>query len=191
MQRLWSTTCRRESIFSKERNRVLIKLNSQSRNEHDKSMKVASSNACIVQMAMATNWKKGLCRVGNKETDRYIRDKYGRKKALELRLLVVCIVSSCARHVSLNSRNLMHAFVAFFQWPFLHLPLGCLPSYDQVGWVAIALLLFVPCLQGLSVGGQLMSSLVFTMESHPKAKWGLYGSTFVYNVQQWLFHVVR
>lgn len=44
----------------------------------------------------------------------YIGDKYGRKKALELRLLVVCIVSSCARHVSLNSRNLMHAFVAFF-----------------------------------------------------------------------------
>jgi MHS family proline/betaine transporter-like MFS transporter len=31
-------------------------------------------------------------------------------------------------------------------------------------------------LQGLSVGGQLMSSLVFTVEGHPESKWGLYGS---------------
>lgn len=38
------------------------------------------------------------------------------------------------------------------------------------------LLTIVRLLQGLSVGGQLMSSLVFTLERHPKSKWGLYGS---------------
>jgi hypothetical protein len=38
MQRLWSTTCRHESIFSKGRNRVLIKLNSQSRNGESKCL---------------------------------------------------------------------------------------------------------------------------------------------------------
>ena len=79
----------------------------------------------------------------------YIGDKHGRKKALELSIFLM-------------------AFPTF--------AMGCLPTYDQVGWVAIVLLLFVRCLQGLSVGGQLMSSLVFTLESHPYERWGLYGS---------------
>jgi MHS family proline/betaine transporter-like MFS transporter len=54
--------------------------------------------------------------------------------------------------------------------------MGCLPGYAQVGSLSIVLLTIVRLLQGLSVGGQLMSSLVFTLERHPKSKWGLYGS---------------
>jgi len=54
--------------------------------------------------------------------------------------------------------------------------MGCLPPYNQVGRVAIVLLLLVRFLQGLSVGGQLLSSLVFTLESHPCEKWELYES---------------
>ena len=54
--------------------------------------------------------------------------------------------------------------------------MGCLPGYATVGSLSIVLLTIVRLLQGLSVGGQLMSSLVFTLERHPKSKWGLYGS---------------
>ena len=54
--------------------------------------------------------------------------------------------------------------------------MGCLPSYAQVGNLAIVLLTLVRMLQGLSVGGQLVSSLVYTCENNPKSQWGLYGS---------------
>jgi MHS family proline/betaine transporter-like MFS transporter len=79
----------------------------------------------------------------------YIGDTYGRKKALEISIFLMAFPTFC---------------------------MGCLPTYDQVGWVAIILLVIVRMLQGLSVGGQLMSSLVFTLESHERQKWGLYGS---------------
>jgi MHS family proline/betaine transporter-like MFS transporter len=54
--------------------------------------------------------------------------------------------------------------------------MGCLPTYSQIGNSAILLLLMVRMLQGLSVGGQLMSSLVFTLEGKPHGKWGVFGS---------------
>lgn len=54
--------------------------------------------------------------------------------------------------------------------------MGCLPSYQQVGVLSVILLLIVRLLQGLSVGGQLMSSLVYTCEIHPSDQWGYYGS---------------
>ena len=79
----------------------------------------------------------------------YIGDKFGRKRALELSIFLM-------------------AFPTF--------AMGCLPSYDRIGAAAVVLLALTRCLQGLSVGGQLMSSLVFTLEKHPKRKWGLYGS---------------
>ena len=37
-------------------------------------------------------------------------------------------------------------------------------------------MILVRLLQGLSVGGQLLSSLVFTLEQAPRSQWGLYGS---------------
>jgi len=79
----------------------------------------------------------------------YVGDKYGRKKALEISIFLM-------------------AFPTF--------AMGCLPSYDAVGILAPILLTITRLLQGLSVGGQMMSSLVFTVESRPRKKWGLYGS---------------
>ena len=78
-----------------------------------------------------------------------IGDKYGRKKALELSIFLMAVPT------------------------FL---MGCLPSYEQVGAWSIVFLTLTRCLQGMSVGGQLMSSVVFTCESAPKNKWGLYGA---------------
>jgi MHS family proline/betaine transporter-like MFS transporter len=79
----------------------------------------------------------------------YIGDSCGRKKALEISIFLMAIATTL---------------------------MGCLPTYKQVGGGAIILLMLVRMLQGLSVGGQLMSSLVFTVESHPRSRWGLYGS---------------
>jgi len=79
----------------------------------------------------------------------YIGDKYGSRKALT---------------------------VSIFLMAFPTFAMGCLPGYESIGSLAIVLLTLVRLLQGLSVGGQLMSSLVYTLERHPKSKWGLYGS---------------
>jgi MFS transporter, MHS family, proline/betaine transporter len=79
----------------------------------------------------------------------YIGDVSGRKYALELSIFLMAAATTA---------------------------MGCLPTYKQIGNSAILLLLLVRMLQGLSVGGQLMSSLVFTLEGHSQRKWGLYGS---------------
>jgi len=79
----------------------------------------------------------------------WIGDKYGRKTALELSVFLM-------------------AFPTF--------AMGCLPSYESVGSWAFVALALVRLLQGLSCGGQLVSSLVFTVEGRPKSQWGLYGS---------------
>ena len=79
----------------------------------------------------------------------YLGDTYGRKTALE---------------------------VSIFLMAFPTFAMGCLPSYSHVGAWSYILLIFIRLLQGLSVGGQMMSSLVFTLESHPRSQWGLYGS---------------
>lgn len=79
----------------------------------------------------------------------YIGDTTGRKRALEISIFLMA-----------SATTLM----------------GCLPTYDQIGNSAILLLLMTRMLQGLSVGGQLMSSLVFTLEGRPSNRWGLYGS---------------
>mmetsp|Transcript_17925 Transcript_17925/g.26117 ORF Transcript_17925/g.26117 Transcript_17925/m.26117 type:complete len:91 (-) Transcript_17925:455-727(-) len=73
----------------------------------------------------------------------YIGDVYGRKRALEISIFLM-------------------AFPTF--------AMGCLPSYAQVGNLSMVLLTLVRMLQGLSVGGQLVSLLVFTCENNPKSK---------------------
>jgi len=55
--------------------------------------------------------------------------------------------------------------------------IGFLPTYKQCGWVAPILLLIMRCLQGFSAGGQLMSSVVLTLEQTDEKKWGVYGSS--------------
>ena len=70
----------------------------------------------------------------------YIGDISGRKRALEISIFLMAAATTL---------------------------MGCLPTYQQIGGPAILLLLMVRMLQGLSVGGQLMSSLVFTLEEAP------------------------
>lgn len=79
----------------------------------------------------------------------YIGDKFGSSIALQISIVLM-------------------AFPTF--------ALGCLPSYEKVGYWSTALLILIRVLQGLSVGGQITSSLVFTVERHPKSEWGFYGS---------------
>lgn len=79
----------------------------------------------------------------------YLGDVYGRKQALTTSIFLM-------------------AFPTF--------AMGCLPSFERVGYLSTALLIFTRLLQGMSVGGQLMSSLVFTLENVPRSQWGLYGS---------------
>mmetsp|Transcript_15669 Transcript_15669/g.33931 ORF Transcript_15669/g.33931 Transcript_15669/m.33931 type:complete len:473 (-) Transcript_15669:125-1543(-) len=79
----------------------------------------------------------------------YLGDKYGRKYALVLSLFLMAVPT----------------FV-----------MGCLPTYEQVGSLSTVLLVLCRLLQGMSVGGQLPASLIYTVETRPKEKWGLYGS---------------
>ena len=77
-------------------------------------------------------------------------DRYGRKKALEVSIFLM-------------------AFPTFL--------MGCLPGYDRIGKWAIVLLVVTRVLQGASVGGQMMSSAVFQIESQPdRARWGETGA---------------
>lgn len=77
-------------------------------------------------------------------------DIYGRKRALEISILLM-------------------SFPTF--------ALGCLPTYSQVGWLSTVLLILMRVLQGFSVGGQFMSSTVFTLERADSKEWGFWGST--------------
>jgi len=56
--------------------------------------------------------------------------------------------------------------------------MGFLPTYKQVGGWSTTLLVICRLLQGFSVGGQLPSSLVYTLEQKPRQHWGYYGSMF-------------
>jgi MHS family proline/betaine transporter-like MFS transporter len=79
----------------------------------------------------------------------YVADTFSTKRALELSIFCM-------------------AFPTF--------ALGCLPTFETAGWWSLILLVLVRLLQGLSVGGQLMSSLVFVVEGHERKYWGWYGS---------------
>lgn len=79
----------------------------------------------------------------------YLGDVHGRRRALYISIFLM-------------------AFPTFF--------MGCLPSFEKVGYLSTVMLIIIRALQGMSVGGQLMSSLVFTLESVPRDRWGLYGS---------------
>lgn len=55
--------------------------------------------------------------------------------------------------------------------------MGCLPTYSMVGWISPVLLILTRLFQGLSVGGQVMSSVLFTIHQKDISKWGFLGST--------------
>ena len=79
----------------------------------------------------------------------YVGDRYGRKKALVLSLFLMAFPTAL---------------------------MGCLPTYEQVGALSTILLVVCRLLQGMSVGGQLPASLIYTVEIRPKAHWGYYGA---------------
>jgi len=54
--------------------------------------------------------------------------------------------------------------------------IGCLPTYEMVGPLSTVLLILMRILQGLSVGGQKMASVIFTLERSPVSTWGFWGS---------------
>ena len=75
----------------------------------------------------------------------YVGDKHGRKEALTRSLFLMAIPTTL---------------------------MGCLPTYDSVGAVSTVLLCLCRMTQGISVGGQLPASLVYTVEKRPKSQWG-------------------
>eukprot|EP00985_Skeletonema_marinoi_P033705 scaffold41951_cov212-Skeletonema_marinoi.AAC.1 len=79
----------------------------------------------------------------------YMADKHGRKYALVLSLFLMAIPT----------------FI-----------MGCLPTYEQVGSLSTVLLVLCRLLQGMSVGGQLPASLVYTVEMKDRKHWGYYGA---------------
>jgi len=79
----------------------------------------------------------------------YVGDKHGRKEALTRSLFLMAIPTTL---------------------------MGCLPTYNQVGVLSTILLCCCRLVQGISVGGQLPASLVYTVEKRPKSQWGYYGS---------------
>ncbi|WP_299166564.1 MFS transporter [uncultured Arthrobacter sp.] len=54
--------------------------------------------------------------------------------------------------------------------------IGLLPSYDSVGWLSPALLIFLRLIQGFSTGGEYGGAATFMAEYAPDRKRGFYGS---------------
>ncbi len=79
----------------------------------------------------------------------HIGDKYGRKKALTISIIVMAVSTTA---------------------------IGLLPTYAQIGILAPTLLVILKLLQGLSVGGEYTTSVSFIVEHAPQDKRGLFGS---------------
>ncbi len=80
----------------------------------------------------------------------HIGDRIGRKRALNISVLLMAIPT----------------FI-----------IGILPTHAQIGMGAAVILVLLRMLQGLSVGGEFTSSIVYLAESAPKGKRGLFAST--------------
>jgi len=70
----------------------------------------------------------------------YLGDTVGRKRALELSIVIMVIPSFC---------------------------IGLLPTYDAAGWLATMLLVFLRLVQGVAVGGELVTAYAFVAEHAP------------------------
>lgn len=81
-----------------------------------------------------------------------IGDKFGRRIALMLSILLMALPTGC---------------------------IGLLPTYEQIGIMAPALLTLIRVLQGLSLGGAFSGSMTFLVEHAPEGKRGIMGSTSI------------
>lgn len=79
----------------------------------------------------------------------YIGDKYGRKIALAIAILMMAIPTAC---------------------------IGLLPTYATIGMMAPILLTLIRLLQGLSLGGEFSGSIAFIVEHSKDHRRGLAGS---------------
>lgn len=82
----------------------------------------------------------------------HIGDKYGRKKALVISMLMMT---------------------------FPTVALGCLPTYEQIGIAAPILLIVIRLVQGLSIGGNASGIFTFMIEYAPAHRRGFVGSLSV------------
>jgi MFS transporter, MHS family, proline/betaine transporter len=81
----------------------------------------------------------------------YIGDNFGRKFALELSISLMVVPG-------------------FF--------MGCLPTFNSVGYLATILLVLLRMLQGLAVGGEMIGAYIFTIEACEPTQKGLWGKSF-------------
>ena len=79
----------------------------------------------------------------------HIGDKIGRKRALNLSVMLMAVPTFC---------------------------IGLMPTHAQIGMSAAVILVLLRMLQGLSVGGEYTSSIVYLAETAPKGKRGLFCS---------------
>lgn len=59
---------------------------------------------------------------------------------------------------------------------FATFAIGCLPSYDRVGLLSPALLTIMRLIQGMMLGGQLVSLLLFILEQRDFSTWAYWGA---------------
>lgn len=79
----------------------------------------------------------------------HMGDRVGRKKALQVSVLMMAIPTAC---------------------------LGLVPTYDRIGLAAPVILIVLRLIQGLSVGGEFIGSISFATEIAPPNRRGFYGS---------------
>jgi MHS family proline/betaine transporter-like MFS transporter len=82
----------------------------------------------------------------------YIGDRFGRKKALTVSIIMMAVSTTA---------------------------IGLLPTYAQIGILAPVLLVLLKLIQGLSVGGEYTTSVSFIVEHAPEDKRGLFGSVAI------------
>ncbi|MDX1950427.1 MAG: MFS transporter [Rickettsiales bacterium] len=82
----------------------------------------------------------------------YIGDKYGRKQALSLSILLMAIPTAC---------------------------IGLLPTYEHIGIWATILLTIIRLVQGVAIGGEFGGSIVYLVEHASEKNKNLIGSTSV------------
>lgn len=82
----------------------------------------------------------------------HLGDKYGRKKSLSLAILLMAIPTAL---------------------------IGCLPSFEQIGLLAPIALMILRLLQGLAVGGEFTSSMVYLLEHVHREKRGFYSGVIM------------